>query len=73
MGAGGLSEMKKIWVKRPSSHEEVKSFDKKYYSSMSRKERLEIVQFLREAYYKLGSMTKNEGRKRLRRVVKIVQ
>jgi len=64
--------MKKIWVNRAASFEEAKKFDEKYYRAMSGTERLEIVQFLREAHYKFSGR-KNEDRKGLRRLIKVVQ
>ena len=64
--------MKKIWVKKANSFKEAQEFDIKYYRAMSKKERVETVQLLREIYYKIKGY-KNEGRKRLRRIVRIVQ
>ncbi len=62
--------MRKIWVRKSSSFKEAQQFDIDYYLSMSPSERLGIMQFLRETELKL----KNEkNRKRLRRVVKVVQ
>ncbi|MFH1593374.1 MAG: hypothetical protein ABID09_01590 [Candidatus Omnitrophota bacterium] len=64
--------MKKIWVNKAKSFKEAERFDNSYYLSMSRTERLETMQFLREIYYKIKGL-KNEGRKGLRRVIKIIQ
>jgi hypothetical protein len=61
--------MKKIWVNKVDTFEEAKRFDENYYLSMTSKERLDTMQFLREIYFKM----KNEGRKGLRRVIKIIQ
>ncbi|MCK4352149.1 hypothetical protein KAW65_01950 [candidate division WOR-3 bacterium] len=61
--------MKKIWIHKANTWEEAKKFDENYYLSMSSKERLETMQFLRETYFKM----KNESRKGLRRVIKIIQ
>lgn len=59
---------KKIWFKKinlfNSDKEEVE-----YYSSLTPGERLSIVQELREEELK----RKNEGRKRLRRVLRIIE
>ena len=59
---------RKIWTKKitfsQSEEEEVK-----YYSSLNPQEKLSIVQELREEEIK----RKNEDRKRLRRVLKIVK
>ena len=41
--------MKKVWIHRSNSFKEADSFDEKYYSDMNSAERLETVQFLREA------------------------
>ena len=64
--------MKKKWIKVAKSFKEAEKFNTDYYSSMSRKERLETMQFLREFYYKFKGI-KNAHRKRLRRVIKVVQ
>ncbi len=39
---------------------------------MSPQERLEIMQFLREVYYKLRGNLKNESGKGLRRVIRVI-
>lgn len=65
--------MEKIWVNRAHSFEEAERFDESYYKAMSSQERLETVQFLRETYPKLKKDFKNENRKRLRRIVRIIQ
>jgi len=64
---------KKIWVNKSDSFEAVQNFDFEYYFSMSGEERLETVQFLREEYYKVKKGSKHEGRKGLRRVIKVIQ
>ena len=63
--------MKKIWVNRVKSFREAEEFNQDYYSKMSRAERLEIMQFLREIYYKIKK-GKNENGKRLRRIAKAI-
>lgn len=66
--------MKKIWVYKTDSFREAEEADASYYLKMSKRKRLEIVQFLREAYYKMKKTFKNnESRKRLRRIIKIIQ
>lgn len=65
--------MKRIWVNKAGSFKEAKKFDEDYYQSMSKTERLETVQFLREQYPKIIRGKKRESRKRLRRVIKIIQ
>ncbi len=65
--------MKKIWVKKALSFKEAEQFDRNYYFAMSARERLELVQFLRGVYYKIKNNLKNESRKRLRRVIRVIQ
>lgn len=61
--------MKKIWVNKAQTFEEADRFNKRYYSEMTVIERLETMQFLKEIYYRI----KNESRKGLRRVIKVIQ
>jgi hypothetical protein len=65
--------MKKIWVNKPNSFKTAEKFDIDYYLTMSSSKRLGTVQFLREVYSKFKKGLKNENRKRLRRVVKIIK
>lgn len=65
--------MKKIWVNKTETFESAERFDESYYLSMSKTERLETVQFLRELYFKIKNSEANESRKRLRKVVKVIQ
>lgn len=62
-----------MWVRISNSFEEAQAFDSNYYLSMSQEERLGTVQILRESAAKLGKGKKVEGRKRLRRVIRIIQ
>ena len=64
--------MKKVWINKSNSFKEADDFDEKYYSNMSGVKRLEVVQFLREAYFKIKGQTGHESRKRLRRSFKII-
>lgn len=64
---------KKIWVNTADTIDAAQRFDDEYYLSMSSRERLETVQFLRKAYYKMKNGLGDEGRKGLRRVIKIIQ
>ncbi len=64
---------KKIWINKSDSPEAAQEFDFEYYFSMSNEERLEIVQFLREEYYKFKKGSKHESRERLRRDIKVIQ
>ena len=65
--------MKKIWVNKVDTYEAAREFDDEYYLSMSSKERLETVQFLREIYFKMKKGLDDEDRKRLRRTIKIIE
>jgi hypothetical protein len=65
--------MKKIWINKARSCKEAEEFDRNYYFNMTKKERLEIMQFLRDTYMKIKRGLRNEGRKGLRRVIKIIQ
>ena len=64
---------KRIWVNKSDSFEAAQDFDFEYYLSMSGEERLETVQFLRESHLKARKGSKHEGRKGLRRVIKVIQ
>ena len=64
--------MKKIWVHKSNSLKETEEFEKNYYLCMSAKQRLDIIQYLRELYFKIGGQ-RHAHRKRLRRVIKIIQ
>ena len=63
----------KVWINKSKSYEEAKEFDDGYYLSMSQTERIETVQFLREEYLRMSKGRNHEGRKRLRRVSKIIK
>lgn len=63
--------MKKIWIDKARSFKEAEKFDQNYYFKMSSSERLETIQFLREAYFKMKKK-RHEGRTRLRRALKII-
>lgn len=65
--------MKKIWIKKFASFKEAEKADQKYYSNLSPAERLDIIQFLRESYFKLKGLFKHDGRSRLRRSIKIIK
>ena len=65
--------MKKIWVNKVSSFTDAEKFDDDYYLAMSSSERLDTVQFLREMHSKLKKGLRNESRKGLRRVIKVIQ
>jgi hypothetical protein len=65
--------MKKIWVHKTNSFKEAQEFDDQYYLRLTSAKRLEIVQYLRELYFKLNNRLYNESRKRLRRTIKIIK
>ncbi len=65
--------MKKIWIKKFKSFKEADEADNQYYFKMSPAERIETMQYLREIYLKFKGKRKNDGRKRLRRVIKVFQ
>ncbi|MBC8473520.1 MAG: hypothetical protein H8D54_01765 [Candidatus Omnitrophica bacterium] len=65
--------MKKIWIHKSDSFEKAKDFEIKYYSDLSSSERIDMVQFLREQYFKLKGRLKDESREGLRRSIKIVK
>lgn len=66
--------MKRVWVKKSDSFKSAERFNIDYYLSMSAEERLETVQFLREIAFKIKKGSEyGKNRKRLRRVIKIVQ
>ena len=65
--------MTKVWINKANSFEKAKTFDAEYYKNLSSTERIEIVQFLREQYFKFNGLNFNENRKRLRRVSRIIK
>ena len=65
--------MKNIWVHKTNSFKSAEEFDEEYYFNMKSIQRLETMQFLRESYFKFNKDRENEGRKGLRRAVKVIQ
>jgi len=65
--------MKKIWIRKAKSFSEAREQDMDYYLEMSAKERLEIVQFLRDQYPKFAGDYSSESGKGLRRAITVVQ
>lgn len=70
--------MRKIWVHKAGSFQEAEEFDRKYYAQMTPEERLNIVQELREIdsnFPRKGRKgpSKYANRRRLQRVIKIIQ
>ena len=65
--------MEKIWVNKATSFADAEKFDEDYYFNLTSLERLEIMQFLRESFYKIKKDLNDESRKGLRRVVKVIK
>jgi hypothetical protein len=68
-----FGDMKRIWINRAGSFREAQVFDTEYYARLSREERLEAVQILREEYFKSRGLEFCEDGKRLRRVFRVVK
>lgn len=64
--------MQKRWVHKATSFKEAKDFEDELYMRASPEERLSDIQFCREQYFKIKGIA-NEGRKRLRRVIRVIQ
>ncbi len=62
--------MKKVWVHKAKSFEEAERFDREYYRSMSTRERVETIDWLRQVARKMKGQ---RGGTRLRRIARIVQ
>jgi len=65
--------MKKIWINKARSFKKAEDFDDRYYLKLGASGRLDVVQFLRDSYFKLKGHSNNASRKGLRRSVKIIQ
>lgn len=65
--------MKKKWINKTSSFYNAQELDDKYYISKTPKERLSDIQICREQYFLINKKAKNESRKRLQRVVRIIK
>ena len=65
--------MPKIWMRKAKSFSEAQEQDIVYYLNLSAEERIEIVQFLREQYYKFARVNLSKSGKGLRRTVRVVQ
>ena len=63
----------KIWIHKSNSFAEAANFDENYYSQMSMAERLEVMQFLRESFFRLNRDKHLESGKRLRRILTVVK
>ncbi|MDO8644625.1 MAG: hypothetical protein Q7S00_06655, partial [bacterium] len=71
---GILPFMKKVWIHRSQSFAEADRFDLDYYRTMGADKRLETMQYLRELGEKLKPGDPHgQGRKGLRRIIKVVQ
>lgn len=68
------SDMKReIWINKANSFEDAQEFDTAYYLNLSSAERVETVQVLREAHFKLNGLFRRENGKRLRRVLRVIK
>jgi len=66
--------MAQIWIRRAKNVEEAAAFEREYYAAMTPEERLDTMQRLREAYFKLNKDTVGHaGRTGLRRHVEILK
>ncbi len=65
--------MHKIWVNKTESFKSAEKSDTGYYLNMTSSERLEMMQYLREIYFKFRKGKRNESRKGLRGSVKVIQ
>jgi len=65
--------MKNVWIHKAGSFKEAEEFDAKYYCSMSGAKRLDMVQALRDLYFKTRGISKDECKKRLRRVIRVIK
>ena len=63
--------MDKIVINKTKSFKEAQNWQNNYYISKTVKERLSDVQICRENYFKIKGI--NAGRKRLRRIFRIVK
>ncbi len=67
------SKKKKIWVNIAHSFRQAQEFDDNYYQAMSKREKIETMQFLRDTAFKFNKELRNASRKGLQRVIKIIQ
>jgi hypothetical protein len=65
--------MERAWIHKAKSFREAEEFDLNYYASMSPSKRIETVQYLRESWLRFGRNKHGNGRKRLRRVFRIIK
>lgn len=63
-----------VWIHKTHSFKDANDFDVRYYLAMSRRRRLETMQFLRDLTLTLRhDRFHGRGRKRLRRVITVLQ
>ena len=66
--------MRKIWIRKFTSFEDAAQAELLDYFNMSPKERIETMQLLRHLAGKIKrNLRLGKGRKRLRRVIKVIQ
>jgi sulfur relay (sulfurtransferase) DsrC/TusE family protein len=68
-----IQYMQRIWLKKFNSFKDADEADLQEHFKMTPNERIELMQYLREIYYKFNKRAYNESRKGLRRTFKIIQ
>ena len=68
----GSKALKHIWLKKFNSFRKADAADIQEYINMSPNKKLELMQYLRESYYKLDKKMYNESKKGLQRTIKII-
>jgi len=69
----GYDMKREIWINKANSFEDAQEFDTAYYLNLTSAERVETVQVLREAHFKLNGLFRRENGKRLRRVLRVIK
>jgi hypothetical protein len=64
--------MKKVWIHKTNSFEKAEELEERYHLFESPEQRLSDLQFCREQYLKMKGI-KDESRKGLRRVIKVIK
>jgi hypothetical protein len=65
---------KDVWIKKSESFKSAADFNLDYYLSMNPQERLDTMQFLRRIAFNIKKERNHgKGRKRLQRVLKVIQ
>jgi hypothetical protein len=65
---------KDIWVKKSNSFKSADEFNIAYYLSMHPQQRIDTMQFLRSIAFNIKKdLKRGKGRKRLQRVIRVIQ